>query len=200
MNLLTQTVPNCPSNTIEHSNSVWVWRIQAMSWRQAFIARYQIRKEKVNCLTDQHSYMARRTTSHNQRNADLADLMLVEVDTQVKNALAGIQLERSSTVINMFSFNFHYRACHHSFFRMRVVYFDDAAVALRFGRRMTGVWRTREDSEGLTDVLFQYLNKLTKALNSCQDSRCSWWEWERTPTECTSTALPLRATRSLQGL
>jgi hypothetical protein len=113
-----------------------------MSWRQALDARYQIRKEKVNCLTDQHSYTARRTISHKPRNAVLADLMLGEVGTQVKSALAGIrtrpQLECRSTVINMFSFDFHHRACHHSFFRMRVVYFNDIVVKFSFGR-MTGV-------------------------------------------------------------
>ena len=199
-----QAVSNGPSNTTEHSYSVRVWRIQAMSLRQAFNARYKIRKGKVKCLTDQHSYMARFTISHKQRNADLADLMLRGMGTQVKSALAGIrtrpQLERRSTVINMFSFNFHYRACHYSFFRMGVVHFNDIAVTFRFGRRMTGVWKTREDSEDLTDVLFQYLKKLTKALKSCHDSRCSCWDSKQTPAECTSTALPLRATRSLQAL
>lgn len=87
--------------------------------------------------------MARRTISHKQRNADLADLTLGGVGTQVKSAHAGIrtrpQLERKSTAINMFSFNSHYRACHHSFFRKRVVYFNDVAVTFSFGRRITGV-------------------------------------------------------------
>lgn len=199
-----QAVPNGPSNTIEQSNFVKIWRIQAMSWRQVFNARYQIRKERVKCLTDQHSYMARRTIPHKQRNADLADLTLGGVGTQVKSDLSVIrtrpQLERRNTVISMFSFNFHYRACHHSFFRMCVVYFNDITVTVRFGRRMTVVWKTLRDSEDLTDLLFQYLKKMTKALKSCQDSRCSCWDSERTPAEITSTALPLRDTRSLQGL